>query len=313
MAGVSRRKFFATAGAAAGAALVPSRAEAAVTDVRSFDHAQAKLYDATRCIGCRSCMRACRQINKLPPDPVEIDGVNYDFPRRLSANNWMVIEAYRAKSEASTEGESQWSFIKKNCMHCNIPACASACPVAALEKTEDGPVLYHEDRCIGCRYCLLACPFQVPRYEWVEAKPRVRKCTFKLACVEACPVGALQTGNRRELLEEAHHRIHEHPDRYVDHVYGEFEAGGTSYLILSGLPLEELGLPDLPATTRSHYADAILGSLPGLIIGMGLFLGGLYQLEKRQREAKEDVGGEPLTSLTQDRDNDSQRPTSIDD
>jgi len=216
------------------------------------------------------------------------------LPQRLSANNWMVIQAYRGEADASTERAGRWSFIKKNCMHCNVPACAAACPVAALEKTGDGPVRYDVDRCIGCRYCLLACPFQVPRYEWVEARPSVRKCTFQLACVHACPVGALQTGTRRELLDEAHRRIRENPARYVDHVYGEQEAGGTSYLILSGVPLEKLGLPNLPPTTRSHYADAILGSLPGMIIGMGLFLGGLYQLEKRQRQRQEPDDDDPV-------------------
>ncbi|OHB81303.1 MAG: hypothetical protein A2W31_17090 [Planctomycetes bacterium RBG_16_64_10] len=135
----------------------------------------------------------------------------------------------------------------------------------------------------------------MPRYEWVEAVPRVRKCIFNLACVDACPVGALRKGPRRELIELAHRRIRDNPGRYVDHVYGEHEAGGTSYLILSAVPFDELGLPNLPTATRSHYADAILESIPGLIIGMGLFLGGLHQLEKRQRPSEEAVDRKRLT------------------
>jgi formate dehydrogenase iron-sulfur subunit len=218
-------------------------------------------------------------VNGLPPDVGEIDGVRaFDMPSKLTADNLMVIQAYRD----GTTGQS--SFIKKNCMHCNIPACASACPVAALEKTEAGPVVYHEDRCIGCRYCLLACPYEVPRYEWLDRKPRVRKCSLKMDCVHACPVGALKAGTRGQLIEEAHDRIHENPGRYIDHVYGEHEAGGASYLILTHVPLEKLGLPKLSSTVRSSYADALMGSLPGLIIGLGLFLGGLHQLEKRQRQ-----------------------------
>ena len=286
---VSRRKFLKAAGAAAGIAAAPGPA-AAGTGPRDFDHAIAKLYDATRCIGCRSCLRACRKANNLPPSPGEIEGVDFDQPVDLSPNNWMVIQAYKQAAEAGTTKSERWSFIKKNCMHCNVPACASACPVAALEKTPAGPVVYHEDRCIGCRYCLLACPFSVSRYEWVDRMPRVRKCVLRLDCVHACPVGALQAGGRRDLIREAHRRIEQNPGRYVDHVYGEHEAGGTSYLILSGVPLEKLGLPMLSSTVRSSYAEALMGSLPGLIIGLGLFLGGLYQLEKRQRRVKGDTG-----------------------
>ncbi len=286
---ISRRQFVKTAGAAAGAAALPKSAAAA--EPRSFDNAVAKLYDATRCIGCRSCLRACRKVNNLSPEPGEIDGVNFDMPQDLSPNNWMVIQAYKQEADPETGKPADWSFIKKNCMHCNVPACVSVCPVAAMEKTEAGPVVYHEDRCIGCRYCLLACPYGVPRYEWVDRMPRVRKCILRLDCVHACPVGALQAGGRRQLIDEAHRRIRENPERYVDHVYGEHEAGGTSYLILSGLPLEKLGLPKLPTTVRSSYAEALMGSLPGLMIGLGLFLGGLYQLEKRQRrvEAQSDA------------------------
>jgi formate dehydrogenase iron-sulfur subunit len=125
-------------------------------------------------------------------------------------------------------------------------------------------------------------------------------------------VGALRKGSRSELLEIAHRRIRENPGRYVDHVYGEHEAGGTSYLILSAVPFEELGLPNLPPLTRSHYADAILESIPGLIIGMGLFLGGLYQIEKRQRQPEEAVDLRRPTPHEGGL-HESRRPESIDD
>jgi Fe-S-cluster-containing dehydrogenase component len=296
---LSRRRFLAGSGAIAGAALLPGESRAAVGAAPpSYDDAVAVLYDATRCIGCRSCVRACRSFNDLPPEEREIEGVKFDVPTRLSEDNWTVIQLHRQEGE---DGEPagpgpRWSFVKKNCMHCNVPACVSVCPVAALQKTDAGAVVYDEDRCIGCRYCMLACPYQVPRYEWVDRMPRVRKCNWNRACVKACPVGALQEGSRTEMIAEAHRRIDENPRRYVDHVYGEHEAGGASYLILAGVSHRKLGLPSLPRHFRSSYAEPIMKSIPGLIIGLGLFLGGLYRMEGRRRavedERKERTGKE---------------------
>jgi len=284
---VDRRNFLKLSAAAAGAAMVPKPAAAAARSAPpSYDDAFAILYDATRCIGCRSCARACRQVNNLEQTTGELKGIPFDMPEELSPNDWMVIQAIQVEPDPKT-GKPKWSFIKKNCMHCNVPACASACPVGALQKTDEGPVVYYEDRCMGCRYCLLACPYGVPRYEWLDRMPRVRKCNLNGACVDACPVGALQKGTRKELIAEAHRRIEQDPDRYVDHVYGEHEAGGASYLILAGVPFEKFGLPNLPPTVRSSYANALMEGLPGWIIGLGLFLGGLYQMERWQQRSAE--------------------------
>lgn len=280
MKALDRRSFLTVSGALAGSALLPEAAAFGVDTSRRFDDTTAVLYDATRCIGCRSCMRACREANGLTQETHDVGGVDFDLPTALSEDNWMVMQAYRQPRSAESDGE--WSFIKLNCMHCNEPACASACPVAALEKTDAGAVLYDEAKCIGCRYCLLACPFHVPRYEWIDRMPRVRKCNWNRACVRACPAGALQEGRRADLIAEAHHRIDAHTGRYVDHVYGEEEAGGTSYLILSGVEHRKLGLPVLPPTVRSRYADAIMKGLPGWILGLGLFLGGVYRVQRRQ-------------------------------
>ncbi|MHC4446355.1 MAG: 4Fe-4S dicluster domain-containing protein [Planctomycetota bacterium] len=283
---IDRRTFLSATGAIAGSALLPeSEAMAQDEAPPSFDDAIAVLYDATRCIGCRSCMRACREKNGLQPEVHEYNGVEFDLPTALSKDNLTVLQMYAEDEEqAAAEGrEPEWSYIKLNCMHCNVPACASACPVAALHKTDAGPVVYREDRCIGCRYCLLACPFHVPRYEWVDRVPRVRKCDWNRACVRACPVGALTDGRRADLIAEAHRRIRDNPDRYVDHVYGEHEAGGTSYLILSSVEHRKLGLPILPPALRSRYTETIMKGLPGWIIGLGLFLGGLYQMGRWQQ------------------------------
>ncbi|MFO0838585.1 MAG: 4Fe-4S dicluster domain-containing protein [Phycisphaerae bacterium] len=282
MTALNRRDFLALAGAAGVASFTDSaRAGAAAP---SYDDAYAILYDATRCIGCRACARRCREVNALPPEVGDIDGVRFDQPHKLSDTNLMVIQAFRDES-APQSGRQSWSFIKRNCMHCNVPACAAACPVAALQKTDRGPVLYYEDRCIGCRYCMLACPYEVPRYEWLDRMPRVRKCNLNGGCVKACPVEALVDGTRKQLIAEARRRIENHPGRYVDHVYGEFEGGGTSYLYLSAIPLEKLGMPRLPPTAPGSYAEPILGAVPGWVVGLALFLGALRRLQERQESA----------------------------
>jgi formate dehydrogenase iron-sulfur subunit len=279
---LDRRQFLALAGVAAGQAVMPSRA-AAENMPEDFDDAYAILYDATRCIGCRACARRCRETHHLPVDLGDVDGVSFDMPRDLSYKNLMVIQAYRAKPE-SQKGQGEWTFIKRNCMHCNMPACASACPVAALRKTAKGPVIYDASRCIGCRYCMMACPYGVPRYEWLDRTPRVRKCDLDGACVKACPVGALVDGTRKQLIAQAHRRIEENPGRYVNHVYGEHEAGGTSYLYLSAVPFEKLNFPKLSSTPHG-YAEPILSAVPGWIAGLGLFLGAVYELQRRQQAA----------------------------
>ena len=115
------------------------------------------LTDLTKCIGCEACVWACKEINQLPSD---------DGAKKLSSTNWTVIKSYRGV------------FIRQQCMHCLEPTCVSACPVTALEKTNEGPVIYHEDRCMGCRYCLMACPFEIPKYEWDKVLPRVQKCSM---------------------------------------------------------------------------------------------------------------------------------------
>jgi Fe-S-cluster-containing dehydrogenase component len=288
---LGRREFLILSGSATGgAASTALLGRAARAQAPARGGATSILYDATRCIGCRACMRACREANELKPDLVSIGGTSYDLPRDLSERNWMVIQVFRRPARAGKPGS--WSFVKRACMHCNEPACASACPVAALRKTPEGPVVYDESRCIGCRYCQLACPYSIPRYEWVARKPRVRKCKLCLACVGACPTGALAQGTRRELLAEAHRRIHDHPKRYVHHVYGEHEAGGASRLILSAIPLEQAGFPKLPSTTRSRYADAVMGSLPGWIVGVALVLGGVHRVMKRAPGDEEAARGD---------------------
>jgi formate dehydrogenase iron-sulfur subunit len=209
------------------------------------------LFDGTRCTGCERCVSAC----------VETNGLDAVAAARDRATTRDGLSANRPLSVMPLGGDS---FVRNGCMHCVEPSCVSACLVGALEKTPEGPVVYDPDMCIGCRYCMLACPFHVPRYEWQETLPFVKKCSMcfdrldeggKPACVEVCPSDALQFGDRDALLAEAHQRIQDHPGRYLPRVWGESEWGGTSVLLLSDVDLGEAGWPEsatasIPSTTE---------------------------------------------------------------
>lgn len=238
---------------------------------------KALLIDITKCIGCMACYYGCKEANNLP----ETEEMEED----LSATNYTVVK------------EKDGVFYRKLCMHCNEPTCASVCPVKAFEKTPDGPVIYHDKKCIGCRYCIQACPFNVPAYEWESTKPLVRKCTMCAqrqkegeitACAEACPTGATTFGDRDELLKEARKRIEENPDQYVNHIYGEKEVGGTSVLMLSSVPFENLGFrTDLIEKPLSDLTWEIMSKIPNYVVVSGIFLYGIYWIINRRMELAE--------------------------
>ena len=236
--------------------------------------AKALLVDISECIGCRACMEGCMQAHDFTGDAFEVE--------KLSTTAYTVVE------------EKGDYFVRKLCMHCVTPSCVSVCPVAALQKTDTGPVVYDSSRCMGCRYCIQACPFEVPRYEWDSSIPSVTKCDMCVerqergempACAEACPVGATVFGTREELLEEAHRRIDESPDKYYPHVYGETEAGGTSTLFLSPVSFEELGfrtdLGDIPLPVLTQQA---LERIPGIVTVGGSVLLATWWITHRREE-----------------------------
>ncbi|MEA2063912.1 MAG: 4Fe-4S dicluster domain-containing protein [Gemmatimonadota bacterium] len=233
------------------------------------------LIDFTECIGCQECEVACQQQNKLPPDPLETD---------LSYRNYTVVLQHEASGQ----------HHRKLCMHCITPSCVSACPVGALTKTARGPVLYDAGKCMGCRYCMVACPFGVPRYEWDSPAPVVAKCTFcndrvagggQTACSWVCPTGATRMGTRKALLETARDRIRRKPGRYVNHIYGETEVGGTSVLMLSGVPFKELGFPTgLGTEPLPELTLQVLRKIPPVVIIGGLLLGGVSWIINRRIE-----------------------------
>jgi formate dehydrogenase iron-sulfur subunit len=236
----------------------------------------AYLFDATRCIDCRACMVACSVENNVPMDDT-----------RIWLTGTGVIGEYPNLDRAS---------MPYHCMHCLEPACASACPVGAWSKREDGPVVYDSSRCIGCRYCMNACPFGVPHFDWnkgIIEQPLITKCTMcahrldvgqEPACVQTCPTHALKFGTRGDMLAEAKACLAANPDKYVNHVYGETENGGTSYLIISHVPFADLGLPDVPQESVNKTSEVVMsGTIPFALAWAGVLtaVAGLVRLRER--------------------------------
>ncbi len=251
-----------------------------------MSHASAvgMLIDVTRCIGCNQCVDACAQANNLGQDTP----APQDSPDGLSARRWNTVLMGPAGR-----------YVRKQCRHCLEPACVSACPVGAMHKTPEGPVIYDSSKCLGCRYCMMACPYGIPRYQWDALAPLVRKCTLCYerlqagkwpACVDACPAQATIFGTRRELLAEAHHRLETEPRRYLQTVFGENEVGGTSVLYISDVPLDflargHLGHEPLPALT-----EVVMGKIPPVALGVAALMGGLYWIIDRRMRL---MGGHP--------------------
>jgi formate dehydrogenase iron-sulfur subunit len=234
------------------------------------------LYDSTLCVGCRECEKACAARWQLAYNETIAS------EERISAHKVTAIQ---------THGER---YSRRLCMHCNEPTCVSVCPVGAFQKTALGPVVYDQTKCIGCRYCMLACPFQVPTYEWSSRTPRVRKCDMcydlqkagkPAACAEACPVQATICGDRDQLIAEAKRRIADKPGEYYNRVYGIEEAGGTSVLFLSAVPFEQLGLKTkLPNEPLPLLTWRALSVVPDIISAGAVLLGGVYWITHRREE-----------------------------
>lgn len=282
---LTRRTFFKTCGVA-GAATLAARPAAAAPSATPGAEMSAVLVDTTLCVGCRACEAACGEANHLAPPDLAGDALIFDRQRTMTPT------AYTVVNRRTVDGGER--FIKRQCMHCVEPACASACPARAIEKTAAGPIVYHPERCLGCRYCMLACPFDVPRFEYDSATPMIQKCTFcaerqaqglEPACTSVCPTGALTFGKRAALIEVARERIYHNPGQYERHIYGEREVGGTSWMYISDRPLAALGLPShLSTTAHSELAQGALSVVPLVITLWPPLLMGIYTFSKR-REA----------------------------
>lgn len=281
-----RRTFLGLLGAAGASVALPAAARAGGKEFKPHPDTLGVLFDATRCIGCRKCEAACNEVNNLPAPDIKFDDLTVlDQKRRTDEKTYTVVNKY--------EGKNGSVFRKSQCNHCLEPACASACFVRAFKKQPNGAVTYDASVCVGCRYCMVACPFEIPAYEYSEPiTPRVMKCTMcapRLAegklpgCVEACPKEALTIGPRQDIIKIARERIRMYPERYVDHIYGENEMGGTSWMYISGEPFSSIGLrEDLGTTSAPELTSGALAAVP-IVVGMWpVLLGGIYAVSKRK-------------------------------
>jgi Fe-S-cluster-containing dehydrogenase component len=282
------RRDFLRAGAAAGACGLAAPAARAETE-HSPEEFVGVLVDTTRCIGCRSCERACAAAHELPVPDVENDGA-LAVRRDTDETRLTVVNRFE-----TSKGEV---FVKRQCLHCWQPACAAACLTNAMYKTRTGPVTWRPSKCMGCRFCMVSCPFDIPKFEYHSWNPRIQKCDLcaerladggKPACVESCPTDALVFGRKRELMEIARVRIYNHPDRYVHKIYGEHEVGGTGWLYLSAVPFEELGFrTDLGTTPYPEYTRDFLYGVPLVLFGLPALMVGLNLLSERKESVLEE-------------------------
>ena len=231
------------------------------------------LIDASRCIDCRACLVACSVENTVSMNNTRIwikdTGVIGQFP------------------------DLQRFTAPYHCMHCIDPSCVSACTVGALQRNKDGIITYDDDRCIGCRYCMYACPFEIPNFEWEKRLSLIEKCDLCVtrleegqqqpACAATCPTQAIQFGRREEMLSLAHERIRNEPDRFINHVYGEFENGGTSTFYISPVPFEQLGLPTTDLTqSPAHFNRLVTHGTPAVAASVAIGMTGIYLAIQRQ-------------------------------
>jgi formate dehydrogenase iron-sulfur subunit len=273
------------AGASTGNLLTPGKSCA--NEGSSVQEFNGILVDTTRCIGCRRCEQACAEVNGLPiPDVSESKNETIlKEIRKTSDTQYTIINRY--------ETEKGPIYVPKRCMHCNQPGCVAACLVKAMRKRPSGHVTW-DINCIGCRLCMISCPFDIPKFEYGKAIPKIQKCNLCYdrynkgqlpGCVEVCPTQALMFGSRRQILDEGKRRIAENPDKYIDHIYGEFEVGGTSHLYLSSVPFEQIGFrKDLGTVAYPEYSTGFLYAVPFIFVLWPIAMLGINRATKKSKE-----------------------------
>ena len=296
---INRRTFLqgSLAGAAAATVSLGKNTEAATFE--GYPDAMGVLVDLSRCVGCRSCEAACNREQKLPApekpfnDFSVFDEIHHGQKRRTDETRYTIVNRY------DIPGREHPLFRKIQCNHCLEPACLTSCFVNAYTKTPEGAVIYDSTVCVGCRTCMVACPFYIPTFRYSSAfKPRIMKCVFchdtrltkglPPACVEACPQEALTFGRRTDLVAAGKQRIRENPGTYVDHLYGEHEAGGTSWMYLSPAPFEQVGIDTtVPKEPILNYVKDFLSIVPMVLTIWPALFAGFHLLATRKDKMAE--------------------------
>ncbi|HPS62898.1 MAG TPA: 4Fe-4S dicluster domain-containing protein [Bacteroidales bacterium] len=288
--GINRRSFFRVLGLTGATLAVGKELSAGSVRYGGIEF-YGILYDSTRCKGCRGCEFDCAEAHGFP-EPPPSKGL---APIRKTNENCNTV----VNTLKSSKGEV---YVKRQCMHCNEPACVAACLTQAMHKTMMGPVTWDGDKCMGCRYCMVSCPFDSPKFEYHSPNPKIQKCDMCFerlktgeppACAYNCPNEALLYGKRRDLIREARKRINDQPDLYVDHIYGEREAGGTGWLYLSKVPFEELGLnTGVQQSSYPALTKGFLYSVPTIFVLVPSLLLGIHQATKNDNPAQSDEDGQ---------------------
>ena len=296
---LSRRNFLKGGLAAtAGAAVLKDR-ESRGHSFEGYPDGMGVLVDLTRCVGCRSCEAACNKEQGLPEpekpfnDFSVFDELHHGQKRRTSEDAYTVVNRYDVPEIDHP------LFRKIQCNHCEEPACLTSCFVNAYTKTPEGAVIYNSKVCVGCRTCMVACPFYIPTFKYSSAfDPKIMKCIFCYdtrlkdgkppACVEACPQEALTFGKRKDVLKMGKQRIRENPGKYVNHIYGEYEVGGTAWMYLSSVPFDKVGFDThVPKEPIINSVKDFLAIVPMVLtIWPGLFVG-FHLLATRKEKIKE--------------------------
>lgn len=323
---MDRRQFLkgVLAGGAAAATCTPAVVEAR-GNLTMPPQAMGLLYDSTLCIGCKACVAACKESNGLPPEFSNENDL-WDTPLDISGKTKNIIKMYKDGTGLTKDAETDgYAFMKHSCLHCVDPSCVSACPVSAMRKDPvTGIVTYDEKDCIGCRYCIVACPFDVPRFQYDTPFPKIVKCELcnhlkegdayqYSACAQVCPTGATLYGPTAELKKEAERRLALKPGEtavfprgkvgsddtyegkvanYLPQIYGDKELGGTQVLKLSAVSFEKLGFRTLPERSFASVSETMQHTLYGYLIAPAIVLGGLIAVAKRNMREDDQAGSE---------------------
>ena len=319
-----KRRDFLKASAVGTAAVCSAEVAQARGNLQPAENAVGMLFDSTLCVGCKACVAMCKEVNDMPP-VIEGDNTAWDSARDLSPQTLNVIKVYKDGTAATKDQETDgFCFEKRSCMHCVDPGCVSVCPVTAMRRDPlTGIVTYHEDVCIGCRNCMVGCPYNVPQFEYDEAFGEIQKCQMcnqkgveridngqMTGCAEACPTGATLFGNRKDLLEEAKRRMAmkegdiynyprgdlANPDNYHEkaipayqkHIWGEKESGGTNVMHMSAIPFDKLGMPPLKDRSSASIAESVQHGLYSYLALPAVALAGLSYVVRRNENDEGD-------------------------